>query len=79
MFIYRDGGHLLKFARERNPMAGERFRIQPHTVVYQIRDGHTLHHTAVGRIALLHPDNVLDVLDTLNQRCQFLKCGLAIG
>src|ERR1700722_12809895 len=64
VFIYRDGGRPLKFARERDPMAGERFRIQPLTVVYQIRDSHTLHHTAVRRIGLLHPDNVLDVLDT---------------
>src|SRR5580704_16950014 len=67
VFIYRDGGHVLKIARERDSMAGKRFRIQLHTVGYQIRDGHALRHTAVRRVTLLHPHNVLDVLDTLYQ------------
>src|ERR1700683_4228163 len=36
VFIYRDGGHVLKFARERDPMAGEGFPISLYTVVLPI-------------------------------------------
>src|ERR1700689_3069958 len=34
VLIYGDGGHVLKFARERDPMAGKRFCVQLHTIVY---------------------------------------------
>ena len=74
-----DRRDVAEFALQRDPMAGESAGVQPQAVLHEIDDLDGLGDAAELGVALLHGDGVLDVLEIVAQRGEFLQSHALIG
>ncbi len=70
--------HFLKIALDAHPVAIERTHVHAQCIVDEARNGEPLRHPDQLRIALLHRHDLLDVIDVLAQRFEFLQGDLLI-
>ncbi len=79
VLVDRDQRHLLEVAHQRDAMTAEGPLVHPQAVLDQRADVDHVGHAAAARVALLHRDDFLDVLDVAAQRRQLRAGRITLG